>query len=111
MPHNQPRRNSPVKILVLVAVCSIVAGVILYKYSDTIRDLAQNARQSSLVLQGPRGENLGTGKKAEAALAKMKRPQLEREVLRLREEVADRDREIADMKIQLKLFKEGSRAE
>lgn len=111
MQKNQPRRTSPVKILVLVTVCSIIAGVILYRYSDQIRSLAQDARDSSLILQTPHDDAHGTGKKAEAALAKMKRTQLEREVIRLRQELAARERENAEMRIQMKLLKEGSRTQ
>jgi hypothetical protein len=42
--------------------------------------------------------------------AKMSRPQLEREVERLREVLAARDRENSEMKIQLKLLRDGSRS-
>src|SRR5690242_136843 len=106
------QRRSPVAIVILVLVCSLIGGAILYRYGDRLRGLADGARSGSLMRLGKAGGKAKGAAEAEAdELARMKRTQLEREVRRLREELAAKESENAEMKIQLKLLQEGSRTQ
>ena len=123
-----PRRHPVLKVVIMVIICSAVAGAILYKFNDNIRGLTRGARSGSLIPRGLPASAMDTekppaavaekpatgGKKAavktpEKAQAKPKRTPSDSEVRRLREELAVRQRENDELKIQLKLLREGSR--
>lgn len=103
--YRKPSRIKPFKIIFLVVFCSLLGGVIVYYFSDKIHNLAHNARERGLLGVSERSTSDASDTEGE----RMKPAQMEREIKRLRKELDAKDRENADLKIQLKLFKEGSR--
>lgn len=118
MPRRKSKPSIWPKILVLLIVCLIVgAGTAFVTGTERGRELTSDVRIGGVKLHN---EGAGVGKSAaetgmrEARQTReevdgLSRDQLERQVIELRETVANKDREIADLTIQLKLLEEGSR--
>lgn len=127
-----PAGPSLSRFVFLVLLCAAVGGAIVYWGSPKIRELLLGANARSLFQSPLHPAAAKPGKPATKDLSKApalpplpapegaatetgpdpaKTTKLERENKRLREELAGKERENADLKIQLKLLQDGSRAQ
>ena len=119
MARRKPEGSIWPKMLVVIVIClgvGVVGGSLfsIYKTEGLVPASSQSAVTPPETRSGVKAllstpEDKDADKGVDKKLAKMSRPELEREVERLNEELTAKNRQIDELTIQMKLQAEGSR--